>query len=279
MVRAGQPFPAAANACRCSSAPTQTQPRGSQALVPGCSCCSGQRPPGTGGLAAPSGSVVTSAAAHPCRISTQERAASRLALLFSEHLPEALPHTPKLGGKRVTCPEGSRLCPRTNHSSAPVGRAGSHPSFPRHSVLAPARRWLGHTAGTDPETSLPLRASPKAQPPLRVSPGNKPGHLLPLAVWSGLRRSPMTRSGGVKCNLQACGMEQGTGRELSRKYFAENKTFKAFQQQSTENRLQTPREGEWEKVRSGGERGREGEIKRSTTTLGKKGAQRLPKIF
>lgn len=88
----------------------------------------------------------------------------------------------------------------------------------------------------------------------------------------------MTRSGGVKCNLQACGMEQGTGRELSRKYFAENKTFKAFQQQSTENRLQTPREGEWEKVRSGGERER-GRDQTIDDNPGEKGGAEVAKDF
>lgn len=73
-------------------------------------------------------------------------------------------------------------------------------------------------------------------------------------------------------------MEQGTGRELSRKYFPENKTFKAFQQKNTENRLQTPREGEWEKVRSGGEteRGRDQTI---DDNPGEKGGAEVAKDF
>lgn len=73
-------------------------------------------------------------------------------------------------------------------------------------------------------------------------------------------------------------MEQGTGRELSRKYFAENKTFKAFQQQSTENRLQTPREGEWEKVRSRGERER-GRDQTIDDNPGEKGGAEVAKDF
>jgi len=88
----------------------------------------------------------------------------------------------------------------------------------------------------------------------------------------------MTHSGAVKLNLQARGVEQGRGRELSRKYFAENKTFKAFRQQSTENRLQTPREGEWEEVRSGGERER-GRDQTIDDNPGEKGDAEVAKDF
>lgn len=99
----------------------------------------------------------------------------------------------------------------------------------------------------------PPHASIAMWPPLQVPPRNHLGHLSPSSAWTRQQRSPAPRT-GVKHNLRGSSSGPGTGRELSRKHFAENKTPKAFQQQSTENRLQAQRVGEWEKVTSGGER-------------------------
>lgn len=109
---------------------------------------------------------------------------------------------------------------------------------------------LGTRSRTD---LLPPHASIVMWPPLQVPPRNHLGRLSPSSAWTRQQRSPTPRT-GVKHNLRGSSSGPGTGRELSRKHFAENKTPKAFQQQSTENRLQAQRVGEWEKVTSGGER-------------------------
>lgn len=113
--------------------------------------------------------------------------------------PRALPHRPRLGGKEGPAQKevsSSALC--TNHSST---SAGLH--------------------------CLPMqdqRCSHLSEFLLEISQGIY-CHLQP---GLGCEGAPWLTP-GVKHNLQAHSMEQGTGRELSRKYFAENKTFKAFQ--------------------------------------------------
>lgn len=229
----------------CKQPPIQTQPRGSQALV----MLMLRWAVSTRGQAAPLGSLMA-IAAHPNQVSAHRvtKAVSQLAFLLSKHIPEALPHRPKLGGKEGPAQKeasSSALC--TNYSST---LAGFH--------------------------CLPMqdqRCSHLSEFLLEISPGIycrlQPGPGCGGAPWLTPR---------VKHNLQAHSMEQGTGRELSRKYFAENKTFKAFQQQSTENRTQTPREEEWEKVRSGWERER-GRDQTINNNPGENGGAEVAKDF
>lgn len=96
-------------------------------------------------------------------------------------------------------------------------------------------------------------------------------------AWAGWQSSPVHHT-RVEHNPWGHDVGPGTGRELSRKHFAENKTPKPFQQQSTENRLQAQREGGLEKVRSRGER----ERRRDQTTEdnpGENGGTEVAKDF
>lgn len=96
-------------------------------------------------------------------------------------------------------------------------------------------------------------------------------------AWAGWKSSSVPHA-RVRHNPRGHDVGPGTGRELSRKHFAENKTPKAFQQQSSENRLQAQREGGLEKVRSGGEK----ERRRDQTTednTGENGGTEVAKDF